>query len=434
MRFLIALFLVFLTEISYASKTYYYYSTPSNFCSSVPDTVCQSYNSSDSVSSLTYAGQYNINNNEGYLTCGFNSVQFDYFGPGKDHSQYFQPPFPNIAHALKNQIVCADDETMELNGCTATCVSDPCKPFKDQESVGLVTCGTASCPSPTTFEGNAQIGMGCTGGAKTQIIPSPSASAVINGCAATLKAGQALPTSAKIKTSAAGSSSTMSYCEATYVYTGASANPNVTPSDLVSLSFGGVTATTENGQCPDGTVKGQLNNSWVCVADSNKGTNAGCPTGQIKDNQGQCVPFAEAGTGSGSGSGSGSGDGGGGGTCDPTKSICEGSGDGSASTGGIDKPSKIENTVTESWWESEYEDGMTGVWNKHKESFQSTPFVQQLNEMKNGAPNSGTCPSFDFQFLQYGGTLQPPCLIWPALKAFFLFMTLMLCRRIIFGG
>ena len=77
---------------------------------------------------------------------------------------------------------------------------------------------------------------------------------------------------------------------------------------------------------------------------------------------------------------------------------------------------------------------MQGVWNKHKEDFQSTPFVEQLNAMKNGAPNSGTCPSFDFHFLQYSGNIQPPCMIWPALKAFFMFMTLMLCRRIIFGG
>ena len=305
LRILLAFLFFALSSVSLASKTYYYYSTSNNFCSSVPDTVCTSLNSNGGDIINTYAGQYQ-DRGDG-ITCGFNRTLVDYNGPGKSVYQPFSGSFSTAYHGFKTQIVCADDETMELNGCTATCITDPCKPFKDQEATGLVTCGTASCPSPTTFEGNAQIGMGCTGGAKTQIIPNPSASAVINGCAATLKAGQAVPTSAKIKTSAAGSSSTTSYCNATYVYTGTSSQPYDQPTDLASLSFGGVTATTENGQCPSGTVKGQLNSSWVCVAESNKGTNAGCPTGQIKDNQGQCVPFAEAGNGSGSGDGSGGG-------------------------------------------------------------------------------------------------------------------------------
>ena len=202
--------------------------------------------------------------------------------------------------------------------CSTFCGVDPCAPLEGQEVHNLVTCGTASCPSPTVFECSGGS-CGCTGGAKTQLIPTPAGSTSVNECSATLKPAQALPTSAKIKTSAAGSSSTTSYCNATYVYTGTSAQPYDQPTDLASLSFGGVTATTENGQCPDGTVKGQMNGQWVCVADSNAGGGSGCPTGQIRNNQGECVPFSEAGTGGTGdgtgGTGGGDGSGGGGGTC-----------------------------------------------------------------------------------------------------------------------
>ena len=97
---------------------------------------------------------------------------------------------------------CNDSDVLTLNGCTATCVPDPCNVLKDNEETALVTCGTASCPNGSHFEaiGNTQ---GCTNGEKTSFVPTPAPITSINGCSALLKSGLAVPTSAKIKLSEA---------------------------------------------------------------------------------------------------------------------------------------------------------------------------------------------------------------------------------------
>lgn len=300
-RLIIAFLFLALSSLSHATKTYYYYSTPKNFCSSVPDTVCQSYNRSDSVSSLTYAGQYNINNNEGYLTCGFNSVQFDYFGPGKHHTQYFQPPFPNIAHALKNQIVCQDTDQFVLDGCNAKCIADPCAALKDQLFTKEVTCGTVSCVNGGIIQGTPP-NLSCSKGVGIWT-PTPAQATSNNQCSGTFVSANTPSVGELSQTivsnTGIGQSSTTAYCDAVYRYTGSSGIDDSLPRDLVNLSFTGLVPTTEDGQCPDGYKKGSYSygenspTQWTCIPDTP--TENQCTAPLIKDNNGQCVDPKDAG-------------------------------------------------------------------------------------------------------------------------------------------
>lgn len=191
--------------------------------------------------------------------------------------------------------VCQDYEKLELNGCTATCVPDPCKQLEALNGTftRLVTCGTATCQSPGVFSTSGGS-MGCTVG-RALFLPAPQSSATnpANSCSGSL-VSDFVPSEPKVKPTADGQSSAQAYCAAQYKYSGSSGSPSSEEEGLVSLNYSGVTPTTENGQCPDNTTKGQLGENWVCVPD--QPTNNTCPTGKIRDNAGNCVDPQNAGT------------------------------------------------------------------------------------------------------------------------------------------
>lgn len=89
------------------------------------------------------------------------------------------------------------------------------------------------------------------------------------------------------------------------------------------------------------------------------------------------------------------------------------------------------------WWESAYPDGLGGIWNDRFADLQQTQFFEDLAGFGQGVPDSGSCPSFEFPsfwLLGGGGSIQPPCFIWDAMRAIVLISAAFASRRIIFGG
>lgn len=197
------------------------------------------------------------------------------------------------------------------------------------------------------------------------------------------------------------------------------------------------------------------------------------------DGGGECDPETEdcsgSGEGDGDGDGDGEGDGGGGGTggdgdgtCDPDTEDCGGEGDGDGEGDGTCDPETEEccdpeteqcddggqcellpdgtlppecgldlgeKTDGESWWESEYENGFQGVWEKHRESFMQSSTVAWLNSWS--FSDSGSCPAFRITLLNgWGGDLLPSsyCWVFGAIKAILILTACFTARKLIFGG
>lgn len=199
------------------------------------------------------------------------------------------------------------------------------------------------------------------------------------------------------------------------------------------------------------------------------------------DGGGECDPETEdcggsgEGDGDGDGEGDGEGDGGDGGTggdgdgtCDPDTEDCGGEGDGDGEGDGTCDPETEEccdpeteqcddggqcellpdgtvppecgldlgeKTDGESWWESEYENGFEGVWEKHREAFLQSSTVAWLNSWS--FSDSGSCPAFRITLLNgWGGDLLPSsyCWVFGAIKAILILTACFTARKLIFGG
>lgn len=92
-------------------------------------------------------------------------------------------------------------------------------------------------------------------------------------------------------------------------------------------------------------------------------------------------------------------------------------------------------------YEKKYPDGVTGVLNDKWAAMKATPIGSLASQLApTTLPSSGTCPSFSFGSnigpgMPFGGgSFAPPCYVWDFIRVVFLISSLLLARRLIFGG
>ena len=91
-------------------------------------------------------------------------------------------------------------------------------------------------------------------------------------------------------------------------------------------------------------------------------------------------------------------------------------------------------------YEKKYPDGLLGVWDAKKAEFEQTSFFRMIGELTPKIGQAGSCPSWSIDLSWTPGgsmgvhQLQPPCMIWPILKAIIIISALFLARALIFGG
>ncbi|MDH1333705.1 hypothetical protein N5D63_06035 [Comamonas thiooxydans] len=91
-------------------------------------------------------------------------------------------------------------------------------------------------------------------------------------------------------------------------------------------------------------------------------------------------------------------------------------------------------------YEKKYPDGLLGVWDAKKAEFEQTSFFRMIDELTPKIGQAGSCPSWSIDLSWTPGgsmgvhQLQPPCMIWPILKAIVIISALFLARALIFGG
>ncbi len=86
-----------------------------------------------------------------------------------------------------------------------------------------------------------------------------------------------------------------------------------------------------------------------------------------------------------------------------------------------------------------YENGFSDVWNSATQGYEETPLISWLQAQTNSLPDSGSCPGWSIPMnlgiANFGdAVIQPPCDIWPWIRAFLLVTALFAARSIIFGG
>ncbi|POC64939.1 hypothetical protein, partial [Vibrio vulnificus] len=96
-------------------------------------------------------------------------------------------------------------------------------------------------------------------------------------------------------------------------------------------------------------------------------------------------------------------------------------------------------SVAASFWPVKYPDGLSGVLNNFIDDMKQTPIFEWLNEFVIDL-GSGSLPAFDLCFNVIAGidfgcyTLQADAYIWSAIKACMILFSVIVSRRIIFGG
>ena len=91
-------------------------------------------------------------------------------------------------------------------------------------------------------------------------------------------------------------------------------------------------------------------------------------------------------------------------------------------------------------YEKKYPDGLLGVWDAKKAEFEQTSFFRMIDQLTPKIGQAGSCPSWSIDLSWTPGgsmgvhELQPPCMIWPFLKAIVIISALFLARALIFGG
>mgnify|MGYP007022652337 CR=1 FL=1 len=100
----------------------------------------------------------------------------------------------------------------------------------------------------------------------------------------------------------------------------------------------------------------------------------------------------------------------------------------------IDKPTD----KAKSFYESEYEDGLEGIWLDVQSDFQSTEMMAFLNTFKHVPSGSAANGNMCFNLGSMGnfgcGELGANPIIWGAIRIFILVTAGFLCRRLVFGG
>lgn len=98
-----------------------------------------------------------------------------------------------------------------------------------------------------------------------------------------------------------------------------------------------------------------------------------------------------------------------------------------------------EESSAASFWPLKYPDGLLGVLNKFIEDMKKTPIFEWLSEFVIDL-GSGSIPAFDLCFNVIAGidfgcyTLQADSYIWSAIKACMILFSVIVSRRIVFGG
>lgn len=104
----------------------------------------------------------------------------------------------------------------------------------------------------------------------------------------------------------------------------------------------------------------------------------------------------------------------------------------------MSEPSKIGSGGTGSWWESEYPDGFSGVWEGKQSDVENGAMVGWLEGFS--MSDSGTCPSFpisvDLGFMNLGtfDPLSDYCWIFAIIKSILILTAAFTARALIFGG
>jgi hypothetical protein len=97
----------------------------------------------------------------------------------------------------------------------------------------------------------------------------------------------------------------------------------------------------------------------------------------------------------------------------------------------------VPSNAPDSFYTSKYSDGLTGVWNSHKQQLNNSQFMQSLSSLNSGVPDQGSCPtwSMDLTAMRLGVVnLSVDCNIFGYIKIFVLLTAAFACRAIIFGG
>lgn len=101
------------------------------------------------------------------------------------------------------------------------------------------------------------------------------------------------------------------------------------------------------------------------------------------------------------------------------------------------KPQALE---VPDFYEQQYPDGFSGEWQGFSDRVAASSLAGFMGSLSNGVPAGGECPSWSFN-LNMGpmgnfGTfaLQPPCIIWPFIKALLILTALFVARRMVVGG
>jgi len=87
-----------------------------------------------------------------------------------------------------------------------------------------------------------------------------------------------------------------------------------------------------------------------------------------------------------------------------------------------------------------YPDGLSGVWSEKSSQLNETGYGAALDAMLPDIPDGGGCPQFSIPggnlsgFSFGGGSIGPPCYVWPWIKAIVIISSLFLARSLIFGG
>lgn len=280
---------LFLFSMTVFADTYYYYKDTSwgAFCSTDKDKVCTNYTEHYTTA---YAS---TRSNVRQTACTLSSSTNNLSTSGLYDSGRFALDQPwSGSSGARYQFTCQPTEDFQLNGCTPTCVPKPsCKGLQGQSFTAQSTCGTASCMSPGVFVQSSSGAISCSTG-RAMFLPTLPISSSKNGCTGVPQPDY-VATNPRVQNSAIGQSSTTAYCDVAFFYTGSEGPAAVEQAGLVSLDYSGVTPTTEDGTCPPNTVKGQGPMGWICIPDTP--TDNQCPTGQIRDNTGTCVPTTDAG-------------------------------------------------------------------------------------------------------------------------------------------
>lgn len=117
------------------------------------------------------------------------------------------------------------------------------------------------------------------------------------------------------------------------------------------------------------------------------------------------------------------------------------SGDGDGDCEGEDCGAGSELPDTSNLYEKKYPDGLVKVINDKITALKATALGNLVGKLvPNNLPSAGTCPAYSFSFnigpkMSFGGhTLAMPCGVWDFIRVVFLITSLLLARRLIFGG